>query len=232
MKCKDHPRYKGNSKPRRDCKTCWKMYEAKYPNKENYDKWIHKCKKHPRYQGKNQPKRDCKKCWKFYNYMNDNAISLERHKKLKKRKTKKKTKRNWKKIYRKERKIIENEFIKNNEYYNDFYRDYDGNKEPYEQLLYTVIANYFFYQNITKEKVIEFVDYVYDKNQSSIGSAWLKLLEKNINKEKYKIAKEEFKNEPKSFSSFILDDYKEYIKNKYFEDNQLAFDFKNCKIDV
>lgn len=217
MKCKNHPKYRGVSKPKRDCKTCWKLYEAQHPEGDTYKNWIHKCKKHPKYQGKTQPKRECKDCWAYWNFVSPNAISFKRYKQLKKKGNTKRIKSRNKRKYKKLCKTIKRDFIKRGEFFNDYYIDYNPTDDPYEISLACIIANYFLYGNTTYEQVSEFVDFVAKKNIKSIGAAWLKILSRK-DKEKYKIAKEEYKSEPASFSSFVLDDYKEHIKIRYGDD--------------
>jgi hypothetical protein len=230
MKCKDHPKYKGTTKPNRDCQKCWKMYEKKNPNGDTYQNWMHKCKIHKKYTAKHKPNNECQGCWDYYNWKHNTHISLTQIKYNKNKKNKRKLKKENYNIYKKLSKLLKKNFIKKDAYYHDYKQNYDKEKNPYQYILTTAVINFDFFHNISKYKLFKFFDEIHKMNDKILGENWLDILKINVDKSKYESLYNEYISEPHTFSSYALEEYKKFIETKYFENKHFNFDNYNLEI--
>ena len=230
MKCKLHPKYKGVTKPNRDCQKCWKIFEKKNPDGDTYKNWMNKCKTHKKYTAKKKPSNECKGCWDYYNWKNDKHESLNQLKYNKKKRSEKKLKQQNKKTYKNISKKLQKEFIKKDAYYYDWKDNYNLVDNPYQYIISTAVVNYVFYKNITKYMLFKFFETMYIIDDSIFVDIWLEVLKQKINKEDYESIEQTFNSEPKRFSSYALNEYKEFIETKYF--NKKTFEFKDYKLEI
>lgn len=223
MKCEKHPKYKGQSNPRRLCKKCWKMFEKNNPDSNwNYKRWKLRCSEHKRYQGKNPPDRDCEQCWKYYQYRADDPMTKEEYEKKQKQKEQRRKERKRKKKLEKERRKRKKKYRnKLNEYLDDgvLYKQYKTEYKGDERLSIALIDNFVnvqsLYQPFNEDKFKEVLYDVLKIDKKQSCKKFIRLFENNIEDDKFDNVRDYFLKDREKFFKATQKLYIDYLIERY-----------------